>query len=325
MAWDRAALIRLRELLARLYPTERDARRVAGDAGLNAALVAFDAKAINTWFAILDEARNQGKVEAVVEVALADYPDEEALLLAARAAPPPLLDPPELTDWHGPKGAGQLEKIIGTQSTLVSISYLEVGLVRARSVAKLRLADGSSGTGFLIAGATLVTNHHVLPDAAAAAGAAALFNYQLTASGTSAEPDERALVPGELFKTSAQDDWSMVRVAGDPNGRWGALELAPATVKVGDRVNIIQHPAGLPKQVSLDANVVVFTGQDRLQYLTDTEPGSSGSPVFDREWRVVGVHHSGGWLAEPNAPGPARTFYRNEGILVDALIAGLHA
>jgi hypothetical protein len=105
VAWDRAALIRLRELLARLYPTERDARRVAGDAGLNAALIAFDAKAINTWFAILEEARHQGKVEAVVAVALADYPDEEALLLAARAAPPPLLDAPELTDWRGPKGA----------------------------------------------------------------------------------------------------------------------------------------------------------------------------------------------------------------------------
>jgi S1-C subfamily serine protease len=324
MVWHRPALIRLREILARLYPGERESRRVVADAGLNPALIAFDPKAITNWFAILEEARNHpGKVDTIVSVALADYPDEDALQRAAQGAPPPLVAAPEPTDWRGPQGA-QLEKVIGVESALVPISYLEVGLERAGAVVKIRLPDGSSGSGFLIADGIVVTNHHVLPDAATAGAATVIFNYQLTARGTNAEVDERKLLPADHFRTSEDDDWSTVRAAGDPNQQWGALDLAPASVNVGDRVNIIQHPNGLPKQISFYSNVVVFVGSGRLQYLTDTEPGSSGSPVFDRQWNVVGLHHSGGWLPELGATDATRQFYRNEGILIDVVIAGLH-
>ena len=101
--------------------------------------------------------------------------------------------------------------------------------------------------------------------------------------------------------------------------------MSPAAVKAGDRVNIIQHPGGLAKRVSLISNVVVFVGGNRVQYLTDTEPGSSGSPVFDTQWNVVALHHSGGWLSEPGANDPAKQYYRNEGILIDVLIDSLRS
>ena len=66
MAWDRPALINLREILARLYPSERDARRVVIDAGLDPGMIAFDSKAINNWFAILEEAgHHAGKIDAL--------------------------------------------------------------------------------------------------------------------------------------------------------------------------------------------------------------------------------------------------------------------
>lgn len=324
MAWDRSAVINLRELLARLYPTERDARRVVVDAGLDPAFIAFDPKAINNWFAILEEARNRpGKIEAIIAVARAEYPEEPGLELASRGTPPPVLAGPEPTDWQGPKGPAQLERIIGTESSLVPISHLEKGLVKARAVAKIRRSDGGAGSGFLAAGGILVTNNHVLPDAAAAQAAVVLFNYQLTLDGLTAEVDERRLLPDEFFKTSKEDDWTGVRVAGDPQERWGFLPLAPAAVAAGDRVNIIQHPSGLPKQISLYSNVVAFVGGKRVQYLTDTEPGSSGSPVFDRDWNVVALHHSGGWISEPGDTAPNREFYRNEGIDIVTVIDGL--
>jgi V8-like Glu-specific endopeptidase len=120
-----------------------------------------------------------------------------------------------------------------------------------------------------------------------------------------------------------EDDWSAVALD-DPKAseRWGALALAPARIKAGDRVNIVQHPGGGYKQMSFFANTVAFVGGKRVQYLVDTLPGSSGSPVFDKDWNVVAVHHKGGWLTEPGGPSD-RTFYRNQGILVDALIAGI--
>lgn len=324
MGWDQKAIIALRETLARLYTSPVEARRVAEDAGLDPARIAFDPIPINTWYLILnDAARRPGKVDDIVRVALSDYPDNDALQQAAAGAPPPPpLAAPEPTDWHGPRGP-TLEKIIGSESTLVPISYLEIGLARSRSVVKVRRADGGAGTGFLISGDMLITNNHVLPDAAVARSATALFNYQETASGLSATVDERRLAPDAWFRTSVEDDWSAVRVDGNPQATWGALDLAPTTVKTGDRVNIIQHPGGLQKRVSIYSNVVAFVGGNRVQYLTDTEPGSSGSPVFDKEWNVVALHHSGGWLSEPGAQDPNRHFYRNEGILIDAVIAGV--
>jgi hypothetical protein len=135
-----------------------------------------------------------------------------------------------------------------------------------------------------------------------------------------AATDEHALLPDALFTTSLEDDWTAVRVAGEPAATWGELTLGRASVKAGDRVNIIQHPGGMAKRVSLHSNVVVFVGGNRVQYLTDTEPGSSGSPVFDAKWNVVAIHHSGGWLPEPGATDPTKQYFRNEGILVDALL-----
>ena len=323
MAWDRQAIIALRETLARLYTSPVEARRVAEDAGLDPARIGFDPIPINTWYLILkDAARRPGKIDSIIRVALSDYPDNDALQQATTGALPSPLAAPEPTDWHGPQGS-QLEKIIGSESTLVPVSYLEIGLARSRAVAKILRADGGAGTGFLIPGGTLITNNHVLPDPTVARAATAIFNYQDTANWLTAAVDERRLAPNEWFRTSVEDDWSAVRVDGDPDATWGALDLAPANINTGDRVNIIQHPGGLKKRVSFYSNVVVFVGGNRVQYLTDTEPGSSGSPVFDKEWNVVALHHSGGWLAEPGTHDPNRRFYRNEGILIDAVITGL--
>jgi hypothetical protein len=323
VSWDQPAIIALRETLARLYPREADIRRVMEDVAIPAAYIDYDPKAINYWNSLLRYAREiPGKIEQIIQTAIKEHGAIDALMRAAAGAPPPVVEGPEARNWQGP-GGPQLEKIIGTASTLVDISYLEIGMQRARSVVRIDLGDHGSGTGFLTRANRLITNHHVLPDAAMARTAKAQFNYQATAAGLDAPVDEYGLDPDGEFRTSEADDWSVVKVAGDPAATWGTLELAPAKIASGDRVNIIQHPNGLPKKISFYSNVVVFVGAGRIQYLTDTEPGSSGSPVFDRAWNVVGLHHSGGWLTEPGPTDQTRKFYRNEGILIDAVIAGI--
>jgi V8-like Glu-specific endopeptidase len=316
------ALIPLRTILANLYPTVSDARLVVKDARLDQTRIEFSNKGITTWNSILEYANQREKVDDVIKRALDEFPENEQLKDALKGAPPPVIEGPEAKQWNGPTVAAQLEKIIGAASTLVPITYLEIGLQRSRAIARLVLFDGSSGSGFLIDGNTVVTNHHVLPDTEAARSSTAQFNYQLTAAGRNAPVEEFRLVPGKLFKTSKDDDWSAVAVEGNPVAKWGALPLTKTGLKVGDHVNIIQHPGGGPKQISLIANVVVFVSSSRVQYLTDTLPGSSGSPVFDKEWNLVALHHSGGWLTEPNASS-RRTYYRNEGIAIDRIIDGL--
>lgn len=323
MDWTREAIINLREILAINYPTVSDSRRLVTDAGLKQDRIEFDNKAINNWFNILEYAqKHQGKVSEIVRRALEEFPDDEALNRAEQGSPLPILQGPEPSSWSAQLHTAQLEKIIGARSTLVAVTYLEVGLSRAKSVARIRRADGSSGTGFLTEGNLLITNNHVLPDLDASQAAVVQFNYQKTVEGLNAPLDEFRLSPKELFKTSEMDDWTAVRVDGNPVKKWGSLPLKPANPAVGDHVNIIQHPGGGPKHLSFFANVIVYSGDGRIQYLTDTLPGSSGSPVFDIDWNVIGLHHSGGWIHEPNAPEKS-TYYRNEGILIDRVIAGL--
>ena len=69
-------------------------------------------------------------------------------------------------------------------------------------------------------------------------------------------------------------------------------------------------------------NLIVYVDDRIVQYLTDTLPGSSGSPCFDSEWKVIALHHSGGWLREPGAK---ERYYRNEGIHINKVIDGLAA
>jgi V8-like Glu-specific endopeptidase len=46
--------------------------------------------------------------------------------------------------------------------------------------------------------------------------------------------------------------------------------------------------------------------------MTDTMPGSSGSPVFADDWSVVAIHHAGGNL-QKNSRGDR--MFANEGVL----------
>jgi hypothetical protein len=74
---------------------------------------------------------------------------------------------------------------------------------------------------------------------------------------------------------------------------WNGLSAAEGKVIAGEYVSIIQHPSGERKQLALRENQVVDVLDSFLHYRTDTSPGSSGSPVFNDQWEVVALHHSG--------------------------------
>ena len=60
----------------------------------------------------------------------------------------------------------------------------------------------------------------------------------------------------------------------------------------GDFVTIVQHPGGQKKRVALRDNRIVDVFDAFLHYAADTEPGSSGSPVFNDQWELVALHHA---------------------------------
>jgi len=149
------------------------------------------------------------------------------------------------------------------------------------------------GTGFLIAPGILITNHHVLPNAAAAAEAAANFGHERSERGV-AQGTVVSFVPdSDRFITDAELDFTIVALERDAG--LGHLPLLGVAGKIllGQPVNIIQHPNGGPKKYAVQENRLIDVLTQHLHYSTDTLPGASGSAAFNEQWEVVALHHSG--------------------------------
>ncbi len=212
-----------------------------------------------------------------------------------------------------------LEKIVG-ENTLRPIAFLQKGINASRSVTYIEISSGSkkwSGTGFMISPNLLITNHHVLPQRNLLAGAIFRFNYQLDLNGNPELFKDYSALPEGIFYYNDKLDYTVVELMNNPGNEWGYLTLKPQVPLPDNRVNIIQHPSGLPKQISIRNNFIKFADSNIIQYVTSTLPGSSGSPVLNDHWEVIGLHHAGGLLPEEES-GPL--YFRNEGITIKAII-----
>jgi endonuclease I/V8-like Glu-specific endopeptidase len=193
-----------------------------------------------------------------------------------------------------------LERVLGTND-LIGILFLERGLTASRAVARIHIRSAGGavlgyGTGFLVSPRLLLTNNHVLANAAEAAPSRAELNFEV---GDDGQMEPSVLVdfdPGTFFLTDPQLDYTLLAIRADPRlAEFGWLRLIDEQGKlvVGEWVHIIQHPNGEPKQLALRENQVIEELEEFLHYRTDTAPGSSGSPVFNDQWEVVALHHSG--------------------------------
>ncbi len=218
------------------------------------------------------------------------------------------------------------EKLIGPDQRAHVMDAIARILLSARAVAHVTGPRGP-GTGFLIRPGYVMTNNHVLVgsenERTATDDDASLtvtFNYEQDLAGGLAAIEQFKTNPSRYFAADRDLDFAVVAVDGDPGGKFGFLTLPDEDVELepGDDVFIVQHPNGGPKQIALAGNQVEYVDERVVQYTTDTLPGSSGSPVFDWEWRVVALHHSGGDIPEPRT---GRKHFRNEGILLRAILA----
>ncbi|MGC0378946.1 endonuclease [Streptomyces sp. SAI-229] len=194
-----------------------------------------------------------------------------------------------------------LERLMG-RNDLTGVAFLEGGYLAARSIGRiaLRVPGGvRHGTGFMVSPSLLMTNNHVLRSADEASRAEIEFNYQADLDGRPLKPVVFSLEPQKFFATDRELDFSIVAVAerNESDGQladfhWLPLDGTEGKVVLGEFVNIIQHPNGEPKQLALRENQIVDVLDRFVHYVTDTAPGSSGSPVFNDQWEVVALHHS---------------------------------
>lgn len=197
-----------------------------------------------------------------------------------------------------------LERAMGLTRDFLSIEFLEVGLERARAVGLVEIMGGAKfGTGFLIGNGLMMTNNHVLPDLDRALDSEVVLDFEHNRIGARKTIERFSFEPERFFLTNEEHDYSLIAVApesdsGRPLAQFGYLPLLAeeGKIRIGDPVNIIQHPQGRMKTVVMHDSRFLHLdneGEDDRYcwYTSDTEPGSSGSPVFNNRWEVVALHH----------------------------------
>ncbi len=196
------------------------------------------------------------------------------------------------------------ERVIGETRDFLSSAFLEKGIRAKRSVGRIvrNIGGGRScyGTGFLVSPNLLMTNCHVLDSRAHAAGSIVEFDYQVDGDDNPLAVRRFALQPERFFLNDTGLDVALVAVAPfssqmHPLATYGWCPMigAEGKISIGDCVNIVQHPRGEMKQIVIRENCLLDLQDIVAHYEGDTEPGSSGSPIFNDQWEVVALHHSG--------------------------------
>lgn len=208
------------------------------------------------------------------------------------------------TKYRGERIA--VERKIGATLDFSDLPPNEQAQAAGRPVARIVTLGGPGvepqgfATGFLVHHALLLTNWHVFRTPDEADGVGAQFLYERVKDGIRTglifELDRK-----RFFLNDRELDYAIVAVK--PRSLSSAdlkqfqfLPLIAAKGKIlkGDPINIIQHPDGRPKQYATVNNRLLDLRDDGfLLYETDTLEGSSGSPVFNRHWEVIGLHHCG--------------------------------
>jgi S1-C subfamily serine protease len=215
-----------------------------------------------------------------------------------------------------------------------SYNFMKKMVACAHSVARIESEPGKGfGTGFLITGSklhhsfgdesVLLTIAHVISENAETRQALhpedAIITFELS------DNDKEFEVQEVLWSSPPEElDATVLRIRGDlPETK----HLVPITSRLPltdgkQRVYIVGHPKGGGISFSMQDNVLLDHETPYIHYRTPTEGGSSGSPVFNAQWKLIGIHHAGGHeLRRLNNKGGL--YQANEGIWIQSIIEAL--
>jgi V8-like Glu-specific endopeptidase len=341
--WHQRDAQQLYQLMTRAFSTSQAVRQIALLSGLNPAAINFNQAVMHTWRETFTEAVNQGALRTLVQNAHDSLNPASPVrqTLATILADKPIADPEPSTASGKPnfiKGSSEITNDeallyrddltlqIGRVPALIKV--LQMMLKYSPSVCKLTLdinGHPQFGTAFRIGDDLLLTNWHVLhksPEETVATTVNAEFGYEDNGTGgilpaTIIECDETTIVANKA------DDWAVIRTKTQMDAAWPIIKLSEAVApKLNTSAYIIQHPNGDRKRIGFVRNQVNYFDANVVHYLTDTQEGSSGAPVFNAAGQLIALHHRGGDPQEVLGRPPTK---KNEGIRISRITEGLTA
>ncbi len=188
--------------------------------------------------------------------------------------------------------------------------FLKNALSVSRSVCRLEWHKRGVGTGVLLAEDLILTNYHVINADQSANIKTRLEQFEIRFGAVKME-DGGVSAGNLVIKLNSTNplvlhsdindlDFAILRLC-TPIKENQDIETAKFSIEpicIGQSANIVHYPLGGPMQYSLRHNEILAVDNKRFYYLSDTEEGSSGSPVFSDNWNVIGIHRAGGLLDE---------------------------
>ena len=168
-------------------------------------------------------------------------------------------------------------------------------------------------TGFLVGPDLFMTNHHCLHDDVGLLSVEDARIYMDYYQDQDVDPTFGGITAGvaEILRMDAPKDYALLRLDAPIGNTYGWLQLDRTTrVNSSQSVKLISHNRGRSKEivrrntqiVDIPARHPLLEEPFALVYLADSEPGSSGSPVFLRDGTgVIAINHSG-WASGGGVP-----------------------
>lgn len=311
----------LQAAIASAYPDPDDLKIfVDQELGRNLAVVAGSGKLGTVIFNLIQWAIAKGYIEELI-LALAKDTDHRAdiqqfcarvlrerlILNSSQSLVDELRLELDSSTWGIDIHSKDLELFLPKQFTFeADVGTLQQGLELANAVCKITFGNrpsAGSGTGVLISPGLVLTNYHVLslqagadlnPFAKAAQFEFGYISYPLGESSrtqTVKAADNASVIAASPIH---ELDYALIRLCLEDNFAVQPVPLNPAAqLTARSPLHILQHPEGAEMKVSLSNNGVVKTDEARglVLYVNPTQRGSSGSPCFDQDWRLVALHH----------------------------------
>jgi V8-like Glu-specific endopeptidase len=320
---------KLREALIAAFPSWSALSKLTSDElDLNLAEITGDSQGIDTnAFDLVTWAASRGTLATLIVAARNVRPANAKIQAIAAAVE--LTAVPVIGDL--PLSAPAFEKFVSDNVILLDVEKWRVGQTHAEwRVCRIDSGNDAAGTGFLVGPDLVLTNYHVVqsliaPELADAAGWIARFDHKIGADGKTlavgravkfaadwcvdhapfstidTQPDPKSGDP-----SNDELDFALIRLA-EPIGDepispkseeqrgWVALKDLKIVATKKQMIAILQHPRGGPMKLAMGMaeKLTLNAAGNRVRHGVPTEPGSSGSPMFDQDWTLIALHHSG--------------------------------
>ncbi|MFZ4714947.1 MAG: trypsin-like serine peptidase [Bacteriovoracaceae bacterium] len=183
------------------------------------------------------------------------------------------------------------------------------------AVAVISTGGSKFCTGFMVNNAEhdktpfFMTANHCQITASTAPSLVAYWNYQTSSCQGPRDGKLTDFQTGSKFlAANAKTDFTLVKLLKAPNAAWNVSYAGWSNIKENAKsTTVIHHPNTDEKSISFSSLPTTFNGYGIDTTTSDTthvrvadydtgttEPGSSGSPLFDQNHRVIGQLHGGG-------------------------------